>query len=91
MKVRSTIKLFCKHCYRVRRGNTHYVYCKMTPKHKQRQGYHTIINSNENHDNCICHSHPPNKIPLMNNDIEFKPVLGWAIYNMLPINMFKNN
>lgn len=32
----------CKHCYVVRRGKSRYVYCKLTPKHKQRQGYHTM-------------------------------------------------
>ena len=42
MKVRSSIKLMCKHCYKVRRGKRRYVYCKQTPKHKQRQGFHTM-------------------------------------------------
>ena len=46
MKVRSSIKAMCKHCYVVRRGKTRYVYCKMTPKHKQRQGYHTMVHQN---------------------------------------------
>lgn len=31
----------CKDCYIVRRGKTRFVYCKSTPKHKQRQGFHT--------------------------------------------------
>ena len=43
MKVRSSIKTMCKHCYAVQRGKTRYIYCKMTPKHKQRQGYHTMV------------------------------------------------
>lgn len=42
MKVRSSVKAMCKNCYVVRRGKTRYVYCKTTPKHKQRQGYHTM-------------------------------------------------
>lgn len=42
MKVRSSIRRMCKHCYRVRRGKRHFIYCKQTPKHKQRQGFHTI-------------------------------------------------
>jgi ribosomal protein L36 len=46
MKVRSAIKKFCKFCYIVRRGKVRYVYCKENPKHKQRQGYHTIISLN---------------------------------------------
>lgn len=41
MKVRSSIKVMCKHCYMVRRGKVRYVYCKEIPKHKQRQGFHT--------------------------------------------------
>jgi len=41
MKVRSAIKAMCKDCYIVRRGKTRFVYCKTTPKHKQRQGFHT--------------------------------------------------
>eukprot|EP01039_Chlorochromonas_danica_P000147 gene143-155_t len=43
MKVRSAIKCLCPHCYIVRRGKRRYVYCKETPKHKQRQGFHTLI------------------------------------------------
>jgi large subunit ribosomal protein L36 len=42
MKVRSAIKALCKNCYIVRRGKTRYVYCKKHPKHKQRQGIHTM-------------------------------------------------
>lgn len=41
MKVRSAVKILCPHCYMVRRGKTVYVYCKISPKHKQRQGFHT--------------------------------------------------
>ena len=43
MKVRSAIKVLCKHCTMVRRGKRLYVFCTKTPKHKQRQGYHTLI------------------------------------------------
>lgn len=46
MKVRSSIKAMCQHCYVVRRGKTRYVCCKVTPKHKQRQGYHTMAHKN---------------------------------------------
>lgn len=42
MKVRSAIKALCKNCYIVRRGKIRYVYCKKHPKHKQRQGIHTM-------------------------------------------------
>lgn len=51
MKVRSSIKAMCKHCYVVRRGKSRFVYCKMTPKHKQRQGYHTM--THQDGDYCI--------------------------------------
>jgi large subunit ribosomal protein L36 len=46
MKVRSAVKCLCPHCYMVRRGKRLYVYCKQTPKHKQRQGFHTLIQHN---------------------------------------------
>lgn len=42
MKVRSSVKRLCPHCFMVRRKKRLYVYCKASPKHKQRQGYHTI-------------------------------------------------
>ncbi|CDO57661.1 similar to Saccharomyces cerevisiae YPL183W-A RTC6 Protein involved in translation [Geotrichum candidum] len=38
MKVKSSVKKFCKACYIVRRKGRVYVYCKTNPKHKQRQG-----------------------------------------------------
>ncbi len=41
MKVRSSIRALCPHCYIVRRGKSRFVYCKENPKHKQRQGFHT--------------------------------------------------
>jgi ribosomal protein L36 len=47
MKVRSAIKKLCPHCYIVQRGKRRYVYCKETPKHKQRQGFHTIVNQEQ--------------------------------------------
>ena len=51
MKVRSSIKTFCKFCWIVRRGRYNYVYCKKNPKHKQRQGYHSYALSS---DLCTC-------------------------------------
>jgi ribosomal protein L36 len=42
MKVKSAIRAICKHCYVIKRGKTRYVYCKKNPKHKQRQGFHTM-------------------------------------------------
>jgi ribosomal protein L36 len=43
MKVRSAIKKMCTDCYIVKRGNTRFVYCKKHGKHKQRQGFCTLI------------------------------------------------
>ena len=37
MKVRTSVKLMCKHCKPVRRKGRLYVTCKRNPKHKQRQ------------------------------------------------------
>lgn len=42
MKVRSALKRLCDGCFIVRRGKRLYVRCKTTPKHKQRQGLHTL-------------------------------------------------
>src|SRR5689334_12998758 len=43
MKVRSSIKAMCKCCRVVSRKGTRFVYCTKDPKHKQRQGFHTMI------------------------------------------------
>lgn len=45
MRSSGAIKLMCKHCYMVRRGKKRFVYCKVYPKHKQRQGFHTLVDS----------------------------------------------
>mmetsp|Transcript_9322 Transcript_9322/g.15176 ORF Transcript_9322/g.15176 Transcript_9322/m.15176 type:complete len:100 (+) Transcript_9322:110-409(+) len=42
MKVRSAIKRLCKDCQIVKRKGTVYIVCKTNPKHKQRQGMHTV-------------------------------------------------
>mmetsp|Transcript_24345 Transcript_24345/g.48438 ORF Transcript_24345/g.48438 Transcript_24345/m.48438 type:complete len:103 (-) Transcript_24345:192-500(-) len=42
MKVRASVKRMCKECYTTRRKGRLYVYCKRNPKHKQRQGLHTL-------------------------------------------------
>jgi large subunit ribosomal protein L36 len=38
MKVRASVKRFCKNCKVIRRRGVVRVICKTTPKHKQRQG-----------------------------------------------------
>ncbi|DBA01689.1 TPA: hypothetical protein N0F65_010340 [Lagenidium giganteum] len=41
MKVRSSVKRMCDACKVVRRRGKVYVICDRSPKHKQRQGFHT--------------------------------------------------
>ena len=38
MKVMQSLKKRCDHCYIVRRGTLRYMYCKMNPRHKARNG-----------------------------------------------------
>mmetsp|Transcript_24282 Transcript_24282/g.26555 ORF Transcript_24282/g.26555 Transcript_24282/m.26555 type:complete len:111 (+) Transcript_24282:112-444(+) len=77
MKIRSAIKKLCPHCYIVQRGKNRFVYCKETPKHKQRQGYHTMslaqgqmltpgsIPSAPVFNNSYCHVIEARKFPLV--------------------------
>jgi ribosomal protein L36 len=82
MKVRSAIKKFCKFCYIVRRGKVRYVYCKENPKHKQRQGYHTMSYTGE----CEC-----NELISLNNS-EIVQGFGWEHLFQQPtkLNNLKN-
>ncbi|KAL0033316.1 hypothetical protein WJX77_003326 [Trebouxia sp. C0004] len=41
MRVRSAIKKLCDSCKVVKRRGKLYIVCKASPKHKQRQGFHT--------------------------------------------------
>lgn len=52
MKVRSSVKRMCKHCYVVRIGKKKklMVKCRVSPKHKQRQGFHSERENNF----CLC-------------------------------------
>lgn len=38
MKVRASVKKLCQHCTIVKRHDVVRVICRVTPKHKQRQG-----------------------------------------------------
>ncbi|TAJ95865.1 MAG: 50S ribosomal protein L36 [Gammaproteobacteria bacterium] len=38
MKVRASVKKFCRNCRVIRRKNVVRVICSSNPKHKQRQG-----------------------------------------------------
>ncbi|MCA9375077.1 50S ribosomal protein L36 [Candidatus Dojkabacteria bacterium] len=38
MKVKSSVKKRCRHCYIVRRKGRVYVYCRVYRNHNQRQG-----------------------------------------------------
>jgi ribosomal protein L36 len=49
MKVRSSVKRMCDACKVVRRKGRVYVICKRDPKHKQRQGFHTIATGGQIH------------------------------------------
>lgn len=42
MKVRSSLKKMCEKCKVVRRGKKLMVICPANPRHKQRQGMHTM-------------------------------------------------
>jgi large subunit ribosomal protein L36 len=42
MKVRSSLKLMCRNCRFVRRNRVLFVVCKVSAKHKQRQGFSTL-------------------------------------------------
>mmetsp|Transcript_24525 Transcript_24525/g.97317 ORF Transcript_24525/g.97317 Transcript_24525/m.97317 type:complete len:90 (-) Transcript_24525:209-478(-) len=42
MKVKSSVRKICEHCYSVRRGKKLWIYCKKNPRHKQRQGFATL-------------------------------------------------
>jgi len=42
MKVKSSVRRICEYCYMVRRKGRLYVYCRKHPRHKQRQGLHTL-------------------------------------------------
>ena len=53
MKVRSSIKTFCKFCSVVRRGKKLYVYCTDNPKHKQRQGFHSFATDSTCECDCV--------------------------------------
>jgi ribosomal protein L36 len=66
MKVRASVKARCKDCYVVRRKGRIYVYCKSNPKHKQRQGFHTLV--------CGCNS--PQSCGVMDLGSYFRPGRG---------------
>ena len=43
MRVRSAVRRLCKDCRIVKRRKRIYVTCKRNPRHKQRQGFSTIV------------------------------------------------
>ena len=43
MKVRGSLKRICLSCKMVRRGKRVFVVCAADPKHKQRQGFATLV------------------------------------------------
>jgi ribosomal protein L36 len=80
MKVRSSIKAMCKNCYIVRRGKTRFVYCKVNPKHKQRQGFHTSVTNNQSKESNEIWSILPNEFQKVNiQNYKFQPALGLSL------------
>ena len=45
MKVRVSVKRMCQACKVIKRKGRVYIYCKENPRHKQRQGYHTLAST----------------------------------------------
>ena len=43
MKVVSAVRRRCQHCRIVRKNKTIYVRCEVYPRHKQRQGFATLV------------------------------------------------
>ena len=46
MTVKSAVRRICKDCQVVRRKGRIRVICKTNPRHKQRQGFHTLVARN---------------------------------------------
>ncbi|KAE9050724.1 hypothetical protein PR001_g2140 [Phytophthora rubi] len=60
MKVRSSVKRMCDGCKVVRRRRKVYVICDRSPKHKQRQGFHTSALAAESQEGAIAAIASPN-------------------------------
>lgn len=43
MKVRGSLRKICEQCKIVTRSRKNYVICKANPRHKQRQGFSTLV------------------------------------------------
>lgn len=54
MKVRASVKRLCEFCYTVRRRGKLFVYCKKTPRHKQRQWFATEAEGGQRHECVSC-------------------------------------
>ena len=72
----------------VRRGKRLYVVCSKTPKHKQRQGFHTLAgNDEEDSDSFHSSSIPTPKDPV--KQLKLSPLFGasqiyWTGISLLP-------
>ena len=71
MKVVSSLKRRCPHCYIVRRAKKIYLKCEMNPRHKQRQGYHFSTYRPEV-DLCVC---PIQTLPARVSDLQAQVAL----------------
>ena len=63
MKVRSSVKLICKHCKFIHRKGILRVKCELTGRHNQRKGYCTT--------SCYCHSLNKIENKINNNQTNF--------------------
>ena len=82
MKVRSALKRLCDGCFIVRRGKRLYVRCKTSPKHKQRQGLHTLAGQ--------LPAVPAAPAAVMNTQLGFAaPLPAFARPTAQPLNLFQ--
>jgi|GEM_PF-50105 len=58
MKVRSAVRRMCKECRTVKRKGRLYVTCVANPKHKQRQGFHTLAGTPFSHETTLTQATP---------------------------------
>ena len=65
MKVRSAVKRMCASCKIVKRKRRIYVVCKKNPRHKQRQGYHTLAGASQMNARPMFMMSPTVSIPSM--------------------------
>ncbi|KAF4319530.1 hypothetical protein BBO99_00004529 [Phytophthora kernoviae] len=71
MKVRSSVKRMCDGCKIVRRRRKVYVICDRSPKHKQRQGFHTSALTAAAQENIVTVVSPNVSFQAMMKQLQF--------------------